>query len=88
MATAVYVLCALTSTACAVLLARAQRRSHAPLLLWSAVCFGLLAVNNVLLVIDLSVMPDDDLSAWRDAVALAGLAALLFGLIEGSSDRG
>lgn len=88
MATTVYVLCALTSIACAVLLARAQRRSHAPLLLWSAICFALIAANNVLLVVDLSVVPDDDLSAWRDAIALAGLGALLFGLIEGTTDRG
>ena len=81
MATVVYLLCALTSTTCAVLLARGYRRSRTRLLLWSAVCFGFLALNNMLLVIDLAVWHDVDLSVVRTATALTGLVALLYGLI-------
>ena len=82
MAEAVYVLCAATSAACAVLLLRAYRRQRTRLLLWSSLCFGLLALNNVLLFIDLIVVPTSvDLSLWRAATALAGVSVLLFGLI-------
>ena len=40
MATVVYLLCALTSLGCALLLLAAYRRERARLLLWSCVCFG------------------------------------------------
>ena len=81
MATAVYILCALTSLACALLLLAAYRRERARLLLWSCLCFGWLAVNNVLLVVDLVLATDIDLSIARVATALVGLLTLLFGLI-------
>ncbi len=81
MATAVYVLCALTSLACAVLLLRAWRATRQRLLLWSALCFLFLAVNNVLLPIDLLVVPDVDLSLLRTGSACAGFAVLLLGLV-------
>ena len=87
MATAVYVLCALTSMACTGLLLRAYLRGRVRLLLWSTICFALLAVNNVLLVIDLSVVPGTDLSVWRTATALAGLLALLYGLVYDTGRR-
>ena len=44
-ASVVYVLCALTALACAVLLFRGYRASGARLLLWSAVCFAGLTLN-------------------------------------------
>jgi hypothetical protein len=75
------VLCALASLACAWLLARSYARSRVRLLLWSAVCFTGLALNNVILFIDKVVAPDVDLSAWRLVPAAAGLAALVYGLI-------
>ena len=81
MAEAVYVLCALTSAVCAVLLWRGWSRARARLLLWSAVCFTLLTVNNVLLFVDLVVVTDVDLSETRTATGLAGLLVLLYGLI-------
>lgn len=87
MATAIYALCAVTSSACAGLLLRAHLRAPSPLLLWSTVCFVLLAANNLLLVIDRRVFPDTDLAAVRNATALAGLLALLYGLIT-STTRG
>jgi hypothetical protein len=80
-ATAVYVLCALASLACALLLLAAYRRERTRLLLWTCLCFGWLAVNSVLLVVDRVVVSDVDLSVARASSALVGLATLLFGLI-------
>lgn len=75
MAEVVYVLCALTSLTCAVLLLRAHRRRPASLLLWSGLCFAGLAANNALLFIDKVVITETDLGIFR---ALSGLIALLF----------
>lgn len=87
MADLVYVLCALTSLACAVLLQRAWRASGAPLLFWSAVCFAGLAVNNALLVVDLVLYESVDLSILRSLIALASLSALVFGLVWDVRER-
>ena len=82
MAEAVYILCTVTSIACAALLLRAYSRSRARFLLWSGLCFAFLAVNNALLYIDLAVPAVDvDLRLWRHGTSLAGLLLLLFGLI-------
>lgn len=81
MAAAVYVLSALTSAACAVLLARGFGRTRARLLLWSAICFAGLALNNAVLFVDKVVAPDIDLSTVRVSTALAALLVLLAGLI-------
>ena len=81
MALLVYVLCGLTSLACAVLLLRGYRRSGARLLLWSGLCFACFAVNNVLLVIDVRMMPEHDLSVLRSLPLLLGIALLLYGLV-------
>ena len=80
---AVYVLCALTSAACAVMLLRGYARSRARFLLWSSLCFVALFLNNLMLMIDRVVVPDRVLvpAEWRSAVALAGLSLLVFGLI-------
>jgi hypothetical protein len=80
-AEAVYILCTLTSAACAVLLLRGYARSRARLLLWSGLCFILLALNNVLLFMDKVIFPNIDFWGWRTGTALAGLALLVFGLI-------
>jgi hypothetical protein len=77
----VYILCAATSTLCAALLFRGYHRSGARLLLWSAVCFAGLALNNVLLIVDLHVLPQLDLSTWRLVPAVIGAGALLYALI-------
>lgn len=81
MATLVYVLCALTSIACAGLLLRGYFATRARLLLWSGLCFAGLALNNILLVIDLRVVPTMDLSVWRSVPALVGVALLMYGLV-------
>ena len=46
-ATIVYLLCFVTSLACAWLLGRSFLRNGTRLLLWSAICFGFLALNNL-----------------------------------------
>ena len=81
MATVVYILCAVTAIACAVLLARAWRANRVPLLFWSALCFAGLAINNVLLFTDKVIVTGDDLSWARSISALASVAVLLYGLI-------
>jgi hypothetical protein len=78
-ASAVYILCALTSLACAVLLLRGYRRTHARLLLWSGLCFTGLFLNNALLTLSSRVTAD--LSALRSLPAVAGIALLLYGLV-------
>ena len=81
MASAIYLLCALTSVACAVLLARSWLRSREQLLVWSAICFAGLAVNNCLLFFDLVVYPHGDLTVVRNTFGLIGISSLLAGLI-------
>ena len=81
MAEAVYLLCALTSIACAVLLVRGYRRSRSRLLLWSSLCFVGLAANNSILVVDRIIVPDVDLSAWRLLPAVIGVGVLVYGLV-------
>lgn len=77
----VYVLCFLTSSACALLLGRSYRRTGARLLLWSALCFLFLAANNLALVVDLLLVPAVDLRIARLLLALAAVSTLLFGFI-------
>lgn len=82
MAETVYALCAATSVACAMLLLRGYRVHRTRLLLWSGLCFVLLTINNILLFVDLILVPDAiDLSLWRSASALAGVSLLLYSLI-------
>jgi hypothetical protein len=81
MASLVYLLCAATSLACAVLLLRGYRENGVRLLFWSGLCFVGLALNNTLLYIDLKVLPDVDLFLLRSAPALLGVLALIYGLI-------
>jgi hypothetical protein len=81
MAAVIYTLCALTSITCLVLLWRSWRRSGARLLFWSALCFGALSVNNVLLVLDNLVFVEVDLVMARLAAALVAVMLLLFGLV-------
>jgi hypothetical protein len=82
MAEAVYILCALTSLTCAALLFRAFLRTKVRLLLWTALCFGGFALNNIILYIDLIVLPSTiDLSVMRVLPSFFGICALLYGLI-------
>jgi hypothetical protein len=79
----VYVLCLLTSAACAWLLGRSYSRSRVRLLLWSSICFAFLAANNLVLVLDLVVWPapEVDLRLPRLVLALAAATSLIWGFV-------
>ena len=80
--TIVYLLCFLTSLACAWMLGRSYFRNGTRLLLWSAICFGFLALNNLALVLDLVVWPDSiDLRLLRISLALAAVVSLIWGFV-------
>jgi len=80
--TTVYVLCFLTSSACALLLARNYRRSGAQLLFWSALSFLFLAANNLLVLVDIIVLGGSlSLQLPRLILSLAAVSVLLFGFI-------
>ena len=82
MAAAVYVLCALTSLACAILLLRAYQARAVRLLLWSGLAFVGFALGNIMLVVDLVITgPAVDLALWRSLPVLAGLAVLIYGMV-------
>jgi hypothetical protein len=81
MAEVVYVLCALTSVLCAGLLLRSYLANRTRLLLWSTLCFVGLALNNILLLCDLVLVPDIDLRWARTGSAMLGLATLIIGLV-------
>jgi hypothetical protein len=77
----IYCLCLLASAGCATLLARSYLRSGGRLLLWSAACFGLLALNNLLVVTDLLLLPNVDLLPLRRLTSLAAISVLIVGFI-------
>ena len=80
-----YVIALLTSFACMLLLFRAYLDSRLRILLWSALCFVGLTVNNALLFVDLAVLGDAvDLRAYRHASALIGMLFLIYGFIRES----
>ena len=79
--TIVYLLCFLTSAVCAWLLGASYRRNGTTLLLWSAICFGFLALNNLALVFDLVIWPDVDLRLVRLTMSLAAVASLIWGFV-------
>jgi len=81
MASLVYLLCAITSFACALLLLRSYLANRTPLLFWSSLCFVGLTLNNILLFIDLVIVPTIDLSFYRALCALIAVLVLVFGLI-------
>jgi hypothetical protein len=78
---ALYVLATITCLACTALLIRQYLDTRARLLLWSALCFVGLSLNNLLLVADLVVFPAVDLRLYRHLASLAGMLCLLYGFI-------
>lgn len=83
MAETVYVLCALLSFVCAFLLIKNYKRTHSSLLMWSCLCFCFLALNNLILFIDMMVIPQMDISGpfLRNLTGAVAGCLLLFGLI-------
>jgi Family of unknown function (DUF5985) len=77
----IYLLCVISSLSCAYLLARAYRRGRTKLLVWSALCFALLALNNLVLAVDVLLLPDVDLSILQLVTSLAAVMVLLYGFV-------
>jgi hypothetical protein len=78
----VYILGALTTLLCAVMLLRGYRHGRRRLLLWSGLCFVGLTLSNVLLFVDLVLLPSEvNLHLWRLGTAAAGMLLLLYGLV-------
>ena len=78
----VYFLCMATAIVCLILLARGYRRTRVKLLFWSSLCFVGLALNNLLLFLDIVVFPVEiDLMPYRTFTTVAALSVLLYGLI-------
>jgi hypothetical protein len=77
----VYLLCLATSAAAALLVARSYWRARSRLLLWVSIGFGALALNNLLLVVDLLVLPTVDLWIWRQLAAGLCIVVLLYGFL-------
>jgi hypothetical protein len=76
-----YALGVFTSIFCAFLMIRSYRNERTPLFLWFCLCFVGLALNNVLLFLDLFVVPEMNLELWRSATAVVALSLMLVGLI-------
>ncbi len=86
MAETVYLLCAIASVLCAALLFRSFLHNRLRLSLYTMLCFLALAVNNILLFVDLAVIPaGPDLSSIRNTIALGGVAVLLYGMVTESA---
>jgi hypothetical protein len=83
MAEVVYIMCALMSIACAVLLFQGYRHSRSHLLLWSCLCFIGLALNNSVLFVDMVILPEINMwgTLWRNFLSAVSGSLLLFGLI-------
>jgi hypothetical protein len=56
-------------------------RRRVRLLMWSAICFVGLTINNVALFVDLVLFPEVDLRLLRLVPALLGMSCLLYGFI-------
>ena len=77
----IYLLCAAASLVVAAMLLRQYRRSRTRLLLWSLLCFAGLALNNVLVYVDLVMYTGVDLSLYRSAAGATAMAAMVYGLV-------
>ena len=81
MAGIVYILCAITSLCCAVLLFRGYSQNKFRLLFWTANGFVGFTLSNILLFIDQKVIHHYDLSIHRTIPAFLGMVIMVYGLI-------
>jgi hypothetical protein len=77
----VYSLCFATSAVCAVLLLNSYLKNRSRLLLWSAVAFVFLAINNFFVLADLILFPDINLLPMRYLAAGAAVSVLIYAFI-------
>ena len=78
----IYLLCAATSLTAAVLLTRHYRARRTPLLFWSSLSFAGFSVNNILVYVDLAVLPSAGLALPRALIAMLSMLALVYGLTK------
>jgi hypothetical protein len=76
----IYLLCAATSLLVAAMLLRQYLQKRTPLLLWSFIGFAGLAVNNVMVYLDLVTFAAD-LSLYRAGAGAIAMLALVYGLV-------
>ena len=81
-AEAIYLLCAATSLIAAVLLIRQYRARRTPLLFWSSIAFAGFTANNILVYVDLAIVPGTSLAMVRSLVAMLSMMALVYGLTK------
>jgi cytochrome bd-type quinol oxidase subunit 2 len=81
MAEALYLVCVVMSITCALMLLRGYRQTRMKLLFWSCLCFVGLSLNNVLLFVDLIIVPSVDLSVWRASTTFVSIVLLLYGFV-------
>ena len=77
----IYLLCAATSLLVAMMLMRQYVKSRTRLVLWSVISFAGLAVNSVLVYVDLVMYTGVDLSVYRSAAGAFAMVVMLYGLI-------
>jgi hypothetical protein len=63
------------------MLFRGYLRSHVRLLFWAGLCFVGLMLDNLMLYVDVVVVPDVNLAIWRKLPGLVATMLLVFGLI-------
>jgi dolichyl-phosphate-mannose--protein O-mannosyl transferase len=78
----VYMFCFITCAVCAGLLVRSWFKTRTRLILWIAISFVFLAVNNFFLFADTTLTPPDtDLRPLRVISGVLAVSVLIFGLI-------
>lgn len=77
----VFFLCMCASALCTVLLFRGWRRTRGRLLMWTALGFVGLALNNLFVFLDLVVFPDLSFVPLRQLSALAAVGILIWGFM-------
>jgi hypothetical protein len=83
MAETIFSLCALMSALCSWNLCRGYFKTGNRLLLWTGICFAVMAAGNIFLCVDLIVYPDLDMDGpmWRSLLHALSGSLLLGGLI-------
>jgi hypothetical protein len=78
---AVYLLCAATCLLCATLLLRGYQQTKVRLLFWSGLCFAGLMLDNIMIYVDVVMVPDMSLAIWRKLPGFLAALLLVFGLV-------
>jgi hypothetical protein len=77
----VFSLCFATSALCAALLLNSYLKNRTRLLLWSAVAFVCLAINNFFVLGDMILFPEINLLPMRHLAAGAAVCVLIYAFI-------